>query len=73
MTGNNRANCDKSMKLGENTEFDMRNKIEYRPILGKTFVLFLDWGTCAQYSEYVSMVNLFLLTNSHETWQTDTI
>ena len=35
MTGNNRANCDKSMKLGENTEFDMRNKIEYRPILGK--------------------------------------
>ena len=26
MTGNNRANCDKSMKLGENTEFDKRNK-----------------------------------------------
>ena len=35
MTGKNRENCDKSMKLGENTEFDMRNKIEYRPILGK--------------------------------------
>ena len=56
MTGNNRANCDKSMKLGENTEFDKRNKIEYRPILGKKplcyfsvnytamkLVPFLDW------------------------------
>ena len=29
----NRANCDKSMKLGENTQFDMRNKIGYRPLL----------------------------------------
>ena len=34
MTGkNNRANCDKSMKLGESTQFDMRNKIGYRPLL----------------------------------------
>ena len=31
--GINRANCDKSMKLGENTQFDMRNKIGYRPLL----------------------------------------
>ena len=29
----NRANCDKSMKLGENTQFDMHNKIGYRPLL----------------------------------------
>ena len=35
MTGNNRANCDKSMKLSENTEINMRKKIEYRSILGK--------------------------------------
>ena len=32
MTVNNRANYDKSMKLGENTEFDMRNKIKYSAI-----------------------------------------
>ena len=31
--GINRANCDKSMKLGENTQFDMRNKIGHRPLL----------------------------------------
>ena len=36
MTGNNRANCDKRMKLGKNTEFDTSNKIEYSPILEKT-------------------------------------
>ena len=29
--GRNRENCDKSMKLGENTQFDVRNKIGYRP------------------------------------------
>ena len=27
VTGNNRANCDKSMKFGESTEFDMRNTL----------------------------------------------
>ena len=29
----NRANCDKSMKIGESTKFDMLNKIGYRPLL----------------------------------------
>ena len=33
----NRANYDKSMKLDENTQFDMRNKKGY-------LVLFLGWG-----------------------------
>ena len=29
----NRANCDKSMKIGESTKFDMLSKIGYRPLL----------------------------------------
>ena len=62
VTGSNRANCNKSIKLDENTEFDMRNKIEYRPIWKKALVLFVDWGTCSRYSECVSMLNPFLLT-----------
>ena len=33
MIGKSRANCDKSMKLAENTQYDVRNRVEYIPLL----------------------------------------
>ena len=44
------------MKLGKPTQIDVLEKIEVVPQLRIHFVLFLDWGTCAQSTEHVVMV-----------------
>ena len=49
------------MKLGKPTQFDILKRRKLFPNSEISFELFLDWGTCAQSPEDVSIVNFFLL------------